>query len=205
MARHLNHAQAIIGVNTGRGTGIIDTLHLTEVALSAQMLPLEPALAAGVRDWFANYTQRLWTSANGIDGRDEINNHGTNYAVQIATFARLTGEAARLNWCREALLNQLIPAQIAPDGRQPLELSRTKPFGYCLFNLDLLATLAHRIAPGDAALWTAKTAQSGAIADALAYMAPFIADKTRWPHARDVEYWNDWPMRQPLLWPWREG
>ena len=34
---------------------------------------------------------------------------------------------------------------------------------------------------------------------ALAFMAPFIADKTRWPHARDVQYHDEWPMRHPAL------
>ena len=34
----LQYAQAIIGVNTGRGIGIIDTLHLVEVARAVMVL-----------------------------------------------------------------------------------------------------------------------------------------------------------------------
>ncbi len=199
MAPHLNHAQAIIGVNSGRGIGIIDTLHLVEVALAVPRLPLPPLVRSGVTDWFSAYLDWMWTSPNGLDERDEINNHGSCYALQIAGFAKLTSDDTKLRWCRETLQNTLIPNQIAVGGGQPLELARTKPFGYCLFNLDVLAGLAQLIAPGNPRLWTMKGAKGGSLADALAFMAPFIADKTRWPYARDIEYWDAWPVRHPAL------
>jgi len=34
---------------------------------------------------------------------------------------------------------------------------------------------------------------------ALEFMAPFIKDKTRWPHPRDVQYHDEWPMRHASL------
>jgi hypothetical protein len=52
--------------------------------------------------------------------------------------------------------------------------------------------------PGDN-FWTYKGATGGSIADALAYMAPFIADKKTWPKPPDVEAWDGWPVRQPSL------
>ena len=33
----------------------------------------------------------------------------------------------------------------------------------------------------------------------IAYMAPFIADKSKWPKPPDVEYFSDLPVRQPSL------
>jgi hypothetical protein len=30
-------------------------------------------------------------------------------------------------------------------------------------------------------------------------MLPFIADKKKWPHAKDVMYFDDWPVRHPSL------
>jgi hypothetical protein len=30
-------------------------------------------------------------------------------------------------------------------------------------------------------------------------MYPFIADKGQWPYKHDVQYWDDWPVRQPSL------
>ncbi|NKB16163.1 MAG: alginate lyase family protein, partial [Sphingomonadales bacterium] len=202
MAPHLEHAQAIIGVNTGRGIGIIDTLHLAEVALAVDALRRrdgdDDALRA-IAGWFDSYLHWLRTSANGIDEADEINNHGTCYVLQCAAFARLTGRRAVADWARTQLTDVLIPTQIAPDGSQPLELARTKPFGYCLFNLDVMAGAIHLLGDGSPQLWHARGPASGSPADALSYMAPFIADKSRWPHARDVEYWENWPVRHPSL------
>jgi Alginate lyase len=203
MAPHLKHAQAIIGVNTGRGIGIIDTLHLAEVALAAsQLLTIRHLFDAreerALRSWFENYLEWMRTSANGLDEADEANNHGSCYILQIAAFAKLVGANSELDWCRWRF-RQLIGGQIAADGQQPLELARTKPFGYCLFNLDVLAGVARLLSTPSDDLWRYRGTDGGSLEAALAYMAPFIADKTRWPHARDITYWDDWPVRHPAL------
>lgn len=201
MAPHLEHAQAIIGVNTGRGIGVIDTLHLVEVARAVSVLKTAragQAVYAPTIAWFDAYLTWMTTSANGIDERNQKNNHGTCWALQVAEFARLAGRPAELDVAR-ARIKALVPGQIAADGAQPLELARTKPYGYCLFNLDVLAACAHVLStPGDN-LWTWKGAVGGSIADALAYMAPFIVDKKTWPYVPDVEAWDGWPIRQPSL------
>lgn len=201
MSPHLEHAQAIIGLNTGRGIGVIDTLHLVEVARAVSVLRAgrpKAAVYAPTVAWFDAYLTWLTTSANGIDERNQKNNHGTCWALQAAEFARLTGRRSELDEAR-ARIKALIPGQIAADGSQPLELARTKPYGYCLFNLDVLAACAHVLStPGDN-LWTFRDVTGGSIADALAYMAPFIADKRTWPKAPDVEAWDGWPVRQPSL------
>lgn len=201
MAPHLEHAQAIIGVNTGRGIGVIDTLHLVEVARAVSVLRTGRAgqgVYATTIAWFDAYLTWMTTSANGVDERNQKNNHGTCWALQAAAFAGLAGRPAELEVARQRI-KALIPGQIAADGAQPLELARTKPYGYCLFNLDVLAACAHVLStPGDN-LWTFKGATGGSIADALAYMAPFIADKKTWPKSPDVEAWDGWPVRQPSL------
>ncbi len=199
MAPHLEHAQAIVGRNTGRGIGIIDTLHLAEVAVAIPQLPMPTATRDRIDAWFARYLEWMWTSPNGLDEQDERNNHGTCYAVQVAVFAQLIGDRDKIAWCRTRLTGSLVPGQIAVDGSQPLELSRTKPFGYSLFNLDMLSVLAHLVAPGDRAVWTHRSTSHGSLADAAAFMLPFIEDKTRWTFAQDVAFWDQWPVRHPLL------
>lgn len=201
MNPHLEHAQAIIGVNTGRGIGVIDTLHLVEVARAVSVLKAarpKAAVYAPATAWFDAYLTWMTTSANGIDERNQKNNHGTCWALQAAEFARLVGRLAELDVARQRI-KTLIPGQIAADGSQPLELARTKPYGYCLFNLDVLAACAHVLSTPRENLWTWKDASGGSIADALAWMAPFIADKTTWPRPPDVEAWDGWPVRQPSL------
>lgn len=198
MNPNLEHAQAIIGVNTGRGIGVIDTLHLVEVARAVSVLKAARSkvdVYAPTVAWFDAYLTWMTTSKNGVDERDQKNNHGTCWALQAAEFARLAGRKAELDLARERI-KALIPGQIAADGSQPLELARTKPYGYCLFNLDVLAACAQVMGDG---LWTWKGATGGSIADALAWMAPFIADKKTWPKPPDVEAWDGWPVRQPSL------
>lgn len=205
MNPNLQHAQAIIGVNTGRGIGIIDTVHLIEAARAAERLGAAEvpgygaAQKAAVRGWFADYLAWLVTSENGRDERDEANNHASAWALQAAAFARLTGNDEMLRELRQDFRNVLVPRQIAPDGRQPLELARTKPYGYSLFNLDILGTLATLLSTRRENLWRWRTTDGRGLAPALAFMAPFIADKTRWPYPPDVQHFDSLPFRHIAL------
>ena len=199
MNPNLQYAQAIKGRFTGRGTGIIDTLHLVEVARAAGQLDLSAEDAAGVKQWFAGYLTWMTTHAYGIAERDARNNHGTCWCTQAAAFAQLTGNRQLMDYCRDLYRTVLIPNQEAPDGSFPLELARTKPYGYSLFNLDAMATLVQTLTAKDDNLWTWKLPDGRGMAKAMAYMVPFIADKSKWPLKPDVMYYNEWPVRQPSL------
>jgi hypothetical protein len=216
MNPNLEHAQAISGVTPGRGVGIIDTLHLVEVARAATLLDeagmLPPADAAAIKSWFADYLNWMATSKNGIEERDSKNNHASCWVLQAAEFARYTRNSAITQLCIDRFQHNLIPDQVAPDGSLPLELARTKPYSYSLFCLDVLSTICQVIssspltpsAPQAPDLWhftpPAKSGvpQSG-IEKAVAFMAPYIRDKKSWPHPPDVEYFEDLPVRQPNL------
>lgn len=206
MTPNLNHAQAIIGVNDGRAIGVIDTLQIVEVARAAQLFgardaPGYAAIRPGVEGWFADYLAWLTTSPFGIEERDEKNNHGSCWLLQVACLAALLGRADVLDAARTRLQAVLIPTQIEPDGRQPFELARTKPFAYSLFNLDVLAASAWLLGEGegegDLIGW--RTADGRSIAGAIDWMAPYVANKAAWPLAHDIEYWDGFPVRQPSL------
>ena len=202
MNPNLNHAQAIIGVNNGRAIGVIDTLQIVEVARAAALFarkdaPGYAAIRAGVEHWFAAYLDWLTTSLFGTEERDEKNNHGTCWLLQAASFAALLGRKDVLDEARTRLQTTIIPIQIEPDGRQPLELARTKPYAYSLFNLDVLAASAWLLGGDGLIGWQAPDGRS--IGGAIAWMAPYIADKAKWPLAPDIEYWDGFPVRQPSL------
>ena len=204
MNPNLQHAQAIIGVNTGRAIGVIDTLQIVEVARAASLFarrnaPGYAAIRKGVEAWFSRYLDWLTTSSFGIEERDQANNHGTCWLLQAAAFASVVGREDVLAAARERLRNVIIPAQIAPDGRQPLELARTKPYAYCLFNLDVLAASAWLLSKGKGELIGWRTPDGRSIGQAIAFMAPYIADKGKWPFARDIEYFDGFPVRHPAL------
>lgn len=205
MNPNLDHAQAIVGQNTGRGIGVIDTLHLVEVAQAARLLA-NAALPeytatdrAAVKRWFADYLDWMTTSANGRDEERQTNNHGSCWLLQAAAFARVAGDRTWAAKARDRFKTVILPNQIAPDGSQPLELARTKPYSYCLFNLDVLATLCQLVSTPEDDLWHFRTTDGRGIASAMSWMTPSIADKSHWPKLPDVEHFTDLPVRQPSL------
>jgi hypothetical protein len=204
MTPHLLYSQAIHGRFTGRGTGIIDTVHLVEVARAIAVLErlkqLPAAEEKACRDWFSQYLTWMTTHKYGIDEREARNNHGTCWVMQVAEFARYVGRADLSAFCRERYRTVLVPNQIATDGSFPEEMRRTKPYGYHLFNLDGMAMVCEILSTPQDNLWTFTLPDGRGIRKAFEFMVPFIADKTKWPHKPDVMYFDEWPVRHPALW-----
>mgnify|MGYP000025394582 CR=1 FL=1 len=100
----LQYAQAIKGIVTGRGIGIIDTIHLLEVVQSLIRMEEAGVLAvedvAGSRAWFSDYLKWLTTHPYGVDEMNAKNNHGTCWVMQVAQFAKYTGDKEILDFCR---------------------------------------------------------------------------------------------------------
>jgi hypothetical protein len=203
MNPNLQYAQAIHGRSNGRGVGIIDTIHLVEVARALPFMRSPNVLSVAEHDrlqqWFRDYLRWLTTSNNGIEERDAKNNHGTCWVMQVAQFAQYTAQDELMKYCSERYKNVLVPNQIASDGSLPLELERTKPYSYCLFNLDALAAICQILTSPDDDLWSYSLSDGRSLRRAIAWMFPYIADKRRWPHPPDVEYFDQFPVRQPGL------
>ena len=203
MNPNLQYAQAINGRTTGRGTGIIDTIHLVEVVRSIPFLAESKSLTSteldGLRKWFTQYSEWMTTSKNGQEERDAKNNHGTWWVAQVAEFATFTGDQRLTDFCRTRFKTVLVPNQIAPDGSLPEELRRTKPYNYCLFNIGGLATICETLSKAQDDLFTFALPDGRGFQKTMAWMFPYIKDKSTWPHPPDVEYFQYWPIRQPSL------
>ena len=203
MNPHLLYAQAIKGRHTGRGIGIIDTLHFIEPARAAQLLEKSGDLKgedlAGMKKWFAAYLTWMTTHKYGIDEMNAQNNHGTCWVAQVAAFASFTGDQEKLALCRKRYKEVLLPDQMADDGSFPRELKRTKPYGYAIFNADAMATVCQILSTKDDNLWAFQTPDGKSMRKGVAWLHPYIADKSRWPYKQDVMYWDQWPVRSPVL------
>lgn len=203
MAPHLLYAQAIKGRVTGRGIGIIDTIHLMEVAQSvfrlmeSQGITLEEGKP--IVDWFEKYLTWLTTHPYGIEEHNAKNNHGTCWVMQVASFARLTGNDELLEYCRLRYKTVLLPDQMAADGSFPLETSRTKPYGYSLFNLDAMVTICQILSDKENNLWNYTSQQGLNIKLAVDFLFPYVKNKQHWPFMKDVMYWDEWPVAHPFL------
>ena len=204
MNPHLRYAQAIQGRVTGRrGTGIIDTLHLVEVARAISVLEGANVMSrqerADVKEWFAKYLTWMTTHEYGVQERDTKNNHATCWVMQVAEFARLTENDRLTAFCRTRYKTVLLPDQMASDGSFPLEIARTRPYGDSLFNLDAMAMVCEILTTPQDNLWAFQLRDGRGMAKGMEFMFPYMADKVRWPYKPDVMYFDQWPVRQPSL------
>jgi hypothetical protein len=199
----LQYAQAIKGITTGRGIGIIDTIHLVEVARAIEVLKNSGSLSASdlkaIKKWFADYLNWLTTSKNGLEEREAKNNHGTCWVMQVAAFADLTANSELLEYCRNRFKTVIVPGQIEKDGSFSQELRRTKPYAYSLFNLEALTTICQILSTPDDNLLNFETADGRGVRLAMEYMFPYIKEKKSWTRSADVMYDAEWPMRQSSL------
>jgi hypothetical protein len=203
MNPNLQYAQAIYGRFTGRGIGIVDTIHLVEVAGAIEVLEGSRALSKAetkrIKQWFSDYLNWMTTSKNGTDEREARNNHGTCWVMQVAAFARLVGDDRLLDYCRNRFKTVLVPNQIAADGSFPEEKRRTKPYAYSLFNLEAMTAVCQILSTPTDNVWAFQLPDGRGIARAVAYMYPYIKDKKSWPLEPDVMYHENWPMRHSSL------
>jgi hypothetical protein len=192
MSPHLLYAQAIKGKVTGRGVGIIDMIQLIEVAKSTEILEkrqlINPEDRLQIHAWFTNYLRWVTTHPYGIDEREAKNNHGTCWVMQVGAFAHLVKDEVLLTYCKDRFLNVILPNQMDERGAFPLELKRTKPYGYSLFNLDAVMTTAH--------IFKVKNAS---LKKGIDFLYPYVKDKKSWPFTQDVMYWEEWPVAAPFL------
>jgi Alginate lyase len=203
MNPNLQYAQAIKGRFTGRGIGIIDGIQLMEAAQALMVMEkaksMDQQLLTGVKKWFMQFLQWLTTHPYGKDEMNAANNHGTCWVMQAAVFAKFTGDKTIMKFCCDRFKNVLLPNQMAADGSFPLELKRTKAYGYSIFNLDAMTTICQALSTPQDNLWKYETTDGRSIKKGIEYLYPFIANKSNWPLKPDVMYWNEWPVAQPFL------
>lgn len=119
--------------------------------------------------------------------------------MQVASFAKLVNDQPMLDSLRLQYKNVFLRNQMADDGSFPLEMKRTKPYGYAIFNLDAMTTLCQILSTPKDNLWTYETTDGKSIKKGLEFLYPYIADKSKWTLKPDVMYWENWPVAQPFL------
>jgi hypothetical protein len=200
MNPNLMFAQAVKGVATGRGIGIIDTVHLVEVTKAIYAIENSSALSKGelgaIKLWFSNYLNWITTHEYGISERDNGNNHSVCWTMQVAAFADFLHDTKTMDFCRNFYKNTLLPNQMEKDGSFPLELKRTKPYGYSLFNLDAMSSICQILSNKQDNLFAYTTEDGRNLELGLKFISPYIENKSLWPFQQDVMYWDEWPVRQ---------
>jgi hypothetical protein len=190
MNPHFNYAQAVLGVNSGRGTGMIESRNLTGAADAAGLLEgskhWTQSDAEGLKAWMRAFVNWAQTSKNGQDEHNAKNNHGSFYDMQIAHLALYTGQTNLAKTIVESARQRRIAVQIQPGGSQPLELARADSFGYSRFNVQALFGLATLGEYVGVDLWHYQTAEGGSLRKALDFLMPYAEDTSKpWPYEHD--------------------
>lgn len=202
MNPNLEFSQGVKGVSTGRSYGIIDTLHLVEVARAASLVApglLTPLERDALKNWFNDYLHWMKTSEKGMKERDAKNNHAVCWALQAAEYARLVKDIQTRAEITKQYKTVFLPDQMAPDGSFPLELARTKPYSYSIFNFDVMAGLCQSLSEGGVDLFAFTLPDGRGICKAATFLYPYLIDKNAWPYKKDVEHFDALPVRSPGL------
>ena len=141
MNPHLTYAQVRWGRNGNRGfqTGVIEmkdlyyTLDVVRLLQSIGVLTREQL--DRMRAWFSEYLGWLLISDQGKKEAQARNNHGTYYDLQVAAVAAFLDQHD-IVYATLARAEERMPLQIAPDGVQHEEMTRTNTAHYCCFTLQ---------------------------------------------------------------------
>lgn len=191
MNPNLNYAQAIPGINDGRGIGIIETIALTGIADATLLLKgsksFTSADAQAIQQWYAQYLNWMLTSKNGNEEHAAKNNHGTWFYAQAIDFALFTGNTAKAKELVEETKKRM-DSQINKEGKMQLELARTNGLGYSTFNLQAwfrVATLAQHAGVN---LWQYVNQQGAGIRTAFDWVLPYALGQKSWSYQQIGEY-----------------
>ena len=191
MNPNLEYAQAIPGINNGRGIGIIETRTLTGIADAVGLIANSKSWAASdtkqLQDWYKQYLNWMLTSKNGNDERHAKNNHGTWYHVQAIDFALFTGDTkTALQLVDES--KKLLDSQLTREGKFPLELARTNALGYSTFNTAAWFQVARLAEKVGVDLWHYKTTKGVNLQNAVDWLMPYALNEKKWTYQQIGPY-----------------
>ena len=191
MNPNLNYAQAIPGINNGRGIGIIETIALTGIADVVVLLKGSTTLTekdnSSIQQWYTQYLNWMLTSKNGNEEHAAKNNHGTWFYVQAIDFALFTGNNVKAKELIDEAKKRM-DSQINKEGKMQLELDRTNGLGYSTFNLQAwfkVATLAQQTGTN---FWQYVNQQGAGIRTALDWLIPYALGQKTWTYQQISEY-----------------
>jgi hypothetical protein len=211
-ARRMNpalpYAQLVPGTTAPHFEGVLETVHLAEVAQAISFLThsdaLEDTELTAIYAWFASYLDWLTTSRVALLARDQKNHHASSWLLQAAAFARLAPETPRsddhvLIGLRHQFRTTTIRAQITADGNFQHELTTPLPYRNSLFNLDMLAGICDLLSTRFESVWEFELQDGPGMRSAIARHYPFILNRGAWPYPADATHFAELPVRQPSL------
>jgi hypothetical protein len=202
MNPHLEFAQSIPGITTGRGIGIIDVRGMHTLVDAITLLESSGTMGSTdmeqIRKWYNDFFQWLTTSKNGKDEDDYKNNHSVAYDVIVSSIARFLGNNEYAVKKISELPVRRIDPMVESDGRQPEELIRTNAFGYSVSNLGNFFDAGEIGLKVDVNIFGYTNPKGGSLRGALDFLTGFIGREKEWKW-QQIGGWNGTENRLGLL------
>lgn len=182
---NLNYTQAVPGLAEGRAAGILEWARISKVVTAMQLfeeggiLPRE--VKEGIRTWMESYLDWLVNGKLGKEADALPQNHANWYDYQVVGLMIYLGRTEDAKARVEAAKTSRIATQISPDGRQPLEIGRTKSVHYSTMNLWALTNLTFMGRKVGVDLWDYETADGRSLRKAYEFLRPFALGEKEWP------------------------
>lgn len=184
MNPNLQYAQAIPGINDGRGIGLIDSRALVEVIDAIELLRPANVISEQeyqqLKQWYGDFYRWMTTSQNGFEEDNWHNNHGTYFDLQAASFALFSGQIAEAKQRLQITQLRRIANQFDNQGRQMAELERTRPWHYSNFNLEAYNKLGRLGEVAGVDVWNFSL-DDHSLRKGYGYIAGFVNSDTPWP------------------------
>lgn len=184
MNPHMQYAQAIRNRSDGRGVGIIDSRSLVYVLEGINFLRAanfwNDELEKEIKNWFNEYLYWLINSKNGLDEKNQGNNHSTWWSVQVGAISDFLENQEILKMTFDFVKDELMEYQLEEDGTQPKEEARTNSLSYSFFNLDAYSMILRLAHLNGVNLWSHQNTKGGSVEKAVEYLFPFIKNPGSW-------------------------
>ncbi len=199
MNPNLNFAQAIKGVNTGRGAGLIDSRHFIKVVDAIGLLRdskyWKETDQQGMKKWFSDFLNWMQTSKNGVDEMNADNNHGAFYDAQRLSMALFTDNKELAG---KIVLNAAdrLDKQMNNEGLFPKELARTISLHYSAFVLNAFFTIAQMADKAGIDFWSMTTPSGKSLKKAFETLKPYLVQEKSWesPQIKDFDFEDGYPL-----------
>ncbi|MDB5203414.1 MAG: alginate lyase family protein [Ferruginibacter sp.] len=191
MNPNLEFAQAIKGVNTGRGAGMIDSRHFVKLIDAIGLLSASKSWTKtdqeGMQKWFHDFLQWMQTSKNGRDEMAAKNNHGAWYDAQRLSMALFIDSA---DLAKKVVANSLIrlDKQMDEQGNFPLEMERTISLHYTVFALNAFLAISEMSAHSGADISQQVTPSGKSLKKAIDVLVPYLSGNKKWDGPQIKEY-----------------
>ncbi len=183
MNPNLNYAQAIKGVNDGRGAGIIDARHFVKLIDAIGLIQTSKFWTAqdqnGMQKWFADFLNWMQTSKIGLDELNAKNNHGAWYDADRLAMSLFTGDK---ELAKKIISNAAgrLDYQIDEDGFLPKEMERTISLHYSAFALEAFFNIANMADKVGVDFWSLTTPSGKSLKKPFEALKPYLTSTKKW-------------------------